>query len=264
MDTLFVDKQTQVVAAWLNDVNNTTYGKTPEVKNSLQPLGPNPGARTINSKFLDDAVSPRDFGAIGDGSSHPLWGVTTLGNTSTMGWTLAQWQGQFPHATSLTNELDWCAGQAAVNTGETVFWPDGNYLHDQPLTASTTNQRLYANGRLAVLNLNVTGPGIILSGSSGRQQVMGFTLVMGASCTKAIDYFSPQIQVMFNYINCGAASGGIGLYGENENTGSGIYNFGAQICYNFIHGSYTTGSRGLRLGNNSQTTTIFCNVVDNF
>lgn len=214
---------------------------------------------------LRDEVSVKDFGAVGDGVSRQLSAVTSLGNLSTAGWTLAQWRVLFPHATALTNQLDWVAAQAAVNTGKAVKWPDGSYVHDQLLTSSTYNQRLYGNGRLATItfNLAASGAGILLSGSSGRQQVFGLNLVGSTNCTKVIDYTSPQIQVMFNWITA-APAGSIAIYGEDENVGAGKYSFGAQIGYNFIHGSFSVGSRGVRLGLNSQTTQIFSNVIDTF
>ncbi|QPB08627.1 pectin lyase activity [Burkholderia phage Mica] len=79
-------------------------------------------ARPVSNK-LNDVVSVSDFGAIGDGSSHPLSGVASLFGMSTSGWTLAQWQTIYPHAQALTDELDWCALQAAVNsaTGPFIF-----------------------------------------------------------------------------------------------------------------------------------------------
>jgi len=77
---------------------------------------------------LRDRVSVKDFGAIGDGSSHALSTVTTFGLTDTTGYTLVQWQVIYPFADSLTNEIDWCAHQAAVNTGKLVDVPAGSYV----------------------------------------------------------------------------------------------------------------------------------------
>jgi hypothetical protein len=60
------------------------------------------------------------FGAIGDGSSHPL---------STRYETLVDAQAVYPHATALSDEIDWCALQAMINsiTGTThgTTWPGG-------------------------------------------------------------------------------------------------------------------------------------------
>lgn len=51
------------------------------------------------------------FGAIGDGVSHQLSSVAP-------GRTLASWQATYPHATALTDEIDWCALQGAVNAAK--------------------------------------------------------------------------------------------------------------------------------------------------
>jgi hypothetical protein len=62
-------------------------------------------ARSLANRFAD-VVNPIDFGAIGDGVSRPL---------STIYATLAAAQSVYPFATSLSQELDWAAIQAAVN-----------------------------------------------------------------------------------------------------------------------------------------------------
>ena len=60
------------------------------------------------SIYLTDKlrINIRDYGAIGDGSSHPL--SDYYGN-------LADAQLFYPHATSLSDEMDWAALQAAAN-----------------------------------------------------------------------------------------------------------------------------------------------------
>jgi hypothetical protein len=159
---------------------------------------------------------------------------------------------------------DTAAFSAALATGKDIYVPDGTYLITSSLTMSTTQQRLVGAGRLAVLQFTMTvaNPALIFSGSSGRQWVSGLTL-NASNCPKLFDIKSPQVQIFFNWIT-NTTSSGICIYGENENVGSGIYEFGTLIGYNFIHGSFTTGSRGIRLGLNSQTTQIFGNVIDNF
>src|SRR5207249_669662 len=67
----------------------------------------------------------KSYGAIGDGSSHPL---------STRYATLAAAQADYPVATALTNEIDWCATQTAVNAAQSttlpglVWAPGGTYM----------------------------------------------------------------------------------------------------------------------------------------
>lgn len=64
----------------------------------------------------------KDYGAIADGASHPLSGFYA---------TLAAAQAVYPHATSLTQEIDWAAVQAAVNgalpTKAIAYCPAGTY-----------------------------------------------------------------------------------------------------------------------------------------
>lgn len=110
---------------------------------------------TVNSA-IDKTGNVRLFGAIGDGVSRPLSSVTSFGVLNTSGWNLSQWQTVFPHATALTDQLDWCAIQASINWrqasgGGGVYLPSGNYR---------TNK-----------TLNITGDGIFLFGD-GSQTVI--------------------------------------------------------------------------------------------
>ena len=86
----------------------------------------------------DGWFDAKDYGAIGDGASHPL---------SDYFGSLVAAQAVFPHATSLTNELDWAAIQAAINAAMTpdagttgsdsrgghVHLGRGRFICDQPL-----------------------------------------------------------------------------------------------------------------------------------
>jgi hypothetical protein len=63
------------------------------------------GAGRWHKQFVGP-MSVKDFGAIGDGTSRPL---------STYFATLGEAQAIYPHATALTDEVDWAGIQAAVN-----------------------------------------------------------------------------------------------------------------------------------------------------
>ena len=109
-------------------------------------------ARALGS-YLMDRVSVKDFGAIGDGASHPL---------SSRYATLAAAQAVYAHATALTDEIDWCAAQAAVNAAITranrtgrVYFPPGDYLFNRPLMIELVN------------GLTIEGAGASWSGSVG-------------------------------------------------------------------------------------------------
>lgn len=112
-------------------------------------------ARTVESR-LRDTASAKDFGAIGDGANHPLSGVTSLGGVNTTGWTLTQWQTVYPHATALSNELDWCAIQAGLNWlrdngGGTLELPPGSYTTNRSLTITTANLGMRGHWRATAI-----------------------------------------------------------------------------------------------------------------
>jgi hypothetical protein len=74
--------------------------------------------------FNERVLNVRNYGAVADGSSHPLSGYYG---------TLAAAQAVYPHATALTQEIDWAAIQGALNAartglnGRVVYAPSGNY-----------------------------------------------------------------------------------------------------------------------------------------
>lgn len=72
-------------------------------------------ARALAARF-GDRPTPFDFGAVGDGNTHLL---------SSRFATLAAAQAVYPHATALTQEIDWAALQAAVNYGPANGGPVG-------------------------------------------------------------------------------------------------------------------------------------------
>ena len=110
---------------------------------------------TITSRSAQDRaadhVHAKDFGAIFDGNSHPLSAYFS---------TLAAAQVVYPKATSLTNEIDGIAVQAALDFcaarsgsandysyGGTVVLPNGKGLMNTPLTISTSCVSLDVYGR---------------------------------------------------------------------------------------------------------------------
>ena len=96
-------------------------------------------ARTVQSK-LRDFVSANDFGAVGDGVSRPL---------STFFATLGAAQVVYPHATSLTEEIDGIAIQAAINAvgSGTVYAPSPNYITSATIEMETAGCTLIGAGR---------------------------------------------------------------------------------------------------------------------
>lgn len=66
-----------------------------------------------------DEISAKDFGAIGDGTVHPLSEIFS---------TLAAAQMVYPFVTSLTQTQDYAGIQAAINTNRSVLVPSGEYF----------------------------------------------------------------------------------------------------------------------------------------
>lgn len=81
--------------------------------------------------ILDDVRRPEDYGAIGDGASHPARNVL---NVTTLAELQAYDGGVFWFADSLDNEMDWLAIQAAAYIGGLVLWrPKAVYVLNKNL-----------------------------------------------------------------------------------------------------------------------------------
>jgi hypothetical protein len=144
-------------------------------------------------------LDPRDeYGGIGDGASHPL---------SSVYGSLAAAQVRYPHATALTDEIDWCAIQGVINASMTsgaqattirkgtrdVLVPSGSWVLNQPLTVAsvedfkfvgmgpTTKFRLGGVGVTAMLDLNGTA-----YGSFGHFSFADTLLPAFHTCTRAL------------------------------------------------------------------------------
>ena len=72
-----------------------------------------------------DLVTPFDFGAIGDGKHHPVSEWTNIGSQPYFP-NLEAIQVKFPHVTSLTDSIDWCAIQAFFDYCKTNVVKDAN------------------------------------------------------------------------------------------------------------------------------------------
>jgi hypothetical protein len=85
-------------------------------------------ARAVLAVNTYPVLNPKDFGAVGDGSSHPL---------SAYYGTLAAAKAVYPHAVSLNDEIDWAAIQAAQNSVPVrtcrMSIPYGVYIVNRPL-----------------------------------------------------------------------------------------------------------------------------------
>ncbi|MEG6471345.1 hypothetical protein QCN08_04000 [Enterobacter roggenkampii] len=123
-------------------LSSTEDGNGDELIGMKQPL-PGTFPRTVHDKFTE-AISIRDFGAIGDGALHPL---------SERYSTLAEAQVVYPFVTSLEQSIDYAAVQAAINEAisnkKSLKVTSGNFYSSDPLIIKVENH--YSKNGLCML-----------------------------------------------------------------------------------------------------------------
>ncbi|MCH8147266.1 MAG: right-handed parallel beta-helix repeat-containing protein [Planctomycetes bacterium] len=113
---------------------------------------PGGGSPTTNAQSCSTVL---DFGAIGNGDSHPL---------SCLFSTLEDAQAVYPHATSLCDELDWAGTQAAVNSGaRVVFFPSGRYVLNRPIRPEVNHLTLQGEAGAVLVAESPDGEAILVS-----------------------------------------------------------------------------------------------------
>jgi hypothetical protein len=104
-------------------------------------------------RLQNESRSAKWFGAIGDGAPHPLSGFFP---------SIVQAQALYPHVTSLEDEMDWTAIQAAVDSlpatgpsgiarlgGGEIRIPAGDYRLSQPIEITVDNTGVVGEGNAA-------------------------------------------------------------------------------------------------------------------
>lgn len=157
-----------------------------------------------------DSYNVKAYGAIADGSTHPL---------SDFYASLAAAQVDYPHATALTNEMDWAAIQLAVNSaltqganpGGRVIVPTGIYLIDQEIAlpgqvqlignarGSTTIRAsgMTFSGKIAMVSLGITGSATLAHGTRIENLVLDANNIAASVCV-----YSELIQELSGIIRC--------------------------------------------------------------
>jgi hypothetical protein len=108
--------------------------------------------------FVPDAdpFNAARFGAIADGLSHPL-------SAAAPGRSLAEWQSTYPHAGALTDEVDWCALQAAVNAakaaGGGVVRGSGRFVVNKTVMFPECSQGISKTGGRPQSSVSFSGSG---------------------------------------------------------------------------------------------------------
>lgn len=106
------------------------------------------------------------FGAVGDGTSHPL---------SEFYATLAEAQAVYPHAIALTDEIDWAAFQAALNTTARTIVLNGEYVLNRGNTRSIDTV-LSGSGSLDYSSSSAV---LVISGAAVQIEELGANIVVG-------------------------------------------------------------------------------------
>lgn len=113
-------------------LSSTEDGKGDELVGMKQPLA-SAVSRTVHDKLLE-TISIRDFGAIGDGTLHPL---------SERFSSLAIAQVVYPFVTSLSQSIDYAATQSAINVAisnkKNLEITSGNYYSSDPIIIKVEN-----------------------------------------------------------------------------------------------------------------------------
>lgn len=142
---------------------STEDGKGDALIGMKQPLA-SAVSRTVHDKLLE-TISIRDFGAIGDGTLHPL---------SEWYSTLAEAQAVYPFVTSLDQSIDYAAVQLAINTatttGRRLHIPVGKYYSSTPIIITVEN--LYNK-----IGLEMVGEGSNISSFIFPEGSDGFKIV---------------------------------------------------------------------------------------
>ena len=133
-DILAPDAALQTNLALADGLNGSNLVGFLQAGQSAQP-------RTVQGKTRD-RISVKDYGAIGDGVSHPM---------SSRFATLAAAQAVWPVVTSLTDEIDWAAFQSAINanSGAIVEVPAGTYIINRAISITTSFTTLEGSNQYA-------------------------------------------------------------------------------------------------------------------
>lgn len=132
-------------------ITTSVPGLTAEMNAQAQALANRDAYLAQKLRFC---VTPEQFGAIGDGTSHPL---------SERYASLGAAQAVYPFVTSLTQEIDWAAYQAAMNSGQPIYGrDDAVYIFAD--TALQNGGEYIASGR-ATIKLR---DGVVLNNNAVR------------------------------------------------------------------------------------------------
>ncbi|TYO83317.1 hypothetical protein DQ397_001120 [Pseudomonas sp. CK-NBRI-02] len=153
--------------------------------------------RTVADR-LNDTANVKDYGAIADGTYHPL---------SERFATLSAAQAVYPHATALTDSIDWAAFQAAINSGAPrVHTPGGHYVLNKG-TLCTRDVAYSGDGYASHVDMSLSsGPGscFLTQGSLTQIGNLSVSVVKGArtlTFAAAPDLVPGDVVIVYNPTN---------------------------------------------------------------
>lgn len=198
--------------------------------------------KQFGEQLAEMVTNVKTFGAIGDGQSHPL---------SEFFPTLATAQMKFPNATSLTNEVDELAIQAAIDYcfdsgGGTVLLPAGTYVLG---TVHGVNSALiYAKSKV---NISGVGSASVLLVKGGLNDPGKYFNVIGVPTRLLVDAVSDCIFKDF-VIDCNGVNNliPVGEYAK-ENNGIQLWH-GQNIIIDNVDMRNNPGLQCIRLGTDTE------------
>jgi hypothetical protein len=149
--------------------------------------------RTVLDR-LNDTANVKDYGAIADGTYHPL---------SERFASLSLAQVVYPHATALTDSIDWAAFQAAINSGcPRVHAPGGWYVLNKG-TVCNRDISYTGDGYSTRIDLSMAGSGgaILTQGDLTQIGNLGATINRGdrtITFASAPDLVPGDVVIVYN------------------------------------------------------------------
>ncbi|MFW5327604.1 phage tail fiber protein [Pseudomonas aeruginosa] len=188
----------------INNAANILYLYPDGTPHVVQDLSKSDGASGIGWKQrtvadrLNDTANVKDYGAIADGAYHPL---------SERFATLADAQAVYPHATALTDSIDWAAYQAAINSGAPhVHAPGGHYVMNRG-TLAERDIRYTGDGYATRVDFSMAdGPGSCMLTQGELVQIgdLSVSVVKGArtlTFAAAPDLAPGDVVIVYNPTN---------------------------------------------------------------
>lgn len=188
----------------INNAANILYLYPDGTPHVVQDLSKSDGASGIGWKQrtvadrLNDTANVKDYGAIADGAYHPL---------SERFATLAEAQAVYPHATALTDSIDWAAYQAAINSGAPhVHAPGGHYVMNRG-TLAERDIRYTGDGYATRVDFSLAdGPGSCMLTKGELVQIgdLSVSVVKGArtlTFATAPDLAPGDVVIVYNPTN---------------------------------------------------------------